>query len=118
MSENQITEEQQVPTKEELINFFKEQIEVKEVQLELQELNTNLAVAKAEELKALGFIAQMTTTPQQGQKSAQPEGTPHTLTQEDLDNNPDLASGGFMVGDDIMIPTQPEEAPVKKLKKK
>jgi hypothetical protein len=117
MSENQITEEQQVPTKEELINFFKEQIEVKKVQLELQELNTNLAVAKAEELKALGFIAQM-TTPQQGQKSAQPEGTPHTLTQEDLDNNPDLASGGFMVGDDIMIPTQPEEAPVKKLKKK
>ena len=118
MSENQITEEQQVPTKEELINFFKEQIEVKKVQLELQELNTNLAVAKAEELKALGFIAQMTTPPQQGQKSAQPEGTPHTLTQEDLDNNPDLASGGFMVGDDIMIPTQPEEAPVKKLKKK
>jgi hypothetical protein len=116
MSENQITEEQQVPTKEELINFFKEQIEVKKVQLELQELNTNLAVAKAEELKALGFIAQMTTQP--GQKSAQPEGQPHTLTQEDLDNNPDLASGGFMVGDDIMIPTQPEEAPVKKLKKK
>ena len=58
----------------------------------------------------------MTTQP--GQKSAQPEGHPHTLTQEDLDNNPDLASGGFMVGDDIMIPTQPEEAPVKKLKKK
>ena len=116
MSEQTITEEQQVPTKEELINFFKEQIEVKKVQLELQELNTNLAVAKAEELKALGFIAQMTTQP--GQKSAQPEGTPHTITQDDLDNNPELVDAGMQVGDDVMIPTQPEEAPVKKLKKK
>lgn len=116
MSENQITEEQQVPTKEELINFFKEQIEVKKVQLELQELNTNLAVAKAEELKALGFIAQMTAQP--GQKSAQPEGQPHTITQDDLDNNPELVEAGVQVGDDVMIPTQPEEAPVKKLKKK
>lgn len=116
MSENQITEEQQVPTKEELINFFKEQIEVKKVQLELQELNTNLAVAKAEELKALGFIAQMTSQP--GQKSAQPEGQPHTITQDDLDNNPELVEAGVQVGDDVMIPTQPEEAPVKKLKKK
>jgi Na+-transporting NADH:ubiquinone oxidoreductase subunit NqrA len=116
MSEQTITEEQQVPTKEELINFFKEQIEVKKVQLELQELNTNLAVAKAEELKALGFIAQMTTQP--GQKSSQPEGTPHTVTQDDLDNNPELVEAGVQVGDDVMIPTQPEEAPVKKLKKK
>jgi hypothetical protein len=117
MSEQTVNEqqEQNVPTKEELINFFKEQIEVKKVQLELQELNTNLAVAKAEELKALAFISQM-TNPSVGQKSEQPQGVPHTLTQEDLDNNPELASGGFMVGDDIMIPAQ--EAPVKKLKKK
>jgi hypothetical protein len=120
MSEQTVNEqqEQNVPTKEELINFFKEQIEVKKVQLELQELNTNLAVAKAEELKALAFISQMTNPAQVGQKGEQPQGVPHTLTQEDLDNNPELASGGFMVGDDIMIPAQPEEAPVKKLKKK
>lgn len=116
MSEQTITEEQQIPTKEELINFFKEQIEVKKVQLELQELNTNLAVAKAEELKALSFIAQMTTQP--GQKSSQPEGQPHTVTQDDLDNNPELVEAGVQVGDDVMIPMQPEEAPVKKLKKK
>ena len=121
MSEQTVNEqqEQQVPTKEELINFFNEQIEVKKVQLELQELNTNLAVAKAEELKALAFISQMTNPPQAGQRSEQPQGVPHTLTQEDLDNNPELASGGFMVGDDIMIPAQDaQEAPVKKLKKK
>lgn len=48
------------PTKDEIILFFREQIEVKQAQLDLQEINTNLAVLKAEELKALGFIAQMT----------------------------------------------------------
>jgi hypothetical protein len=58
MSEEQ--QEKAVPTKDEIIAFIKEQIEVKTVQLELQELNTGLAVSRAEELKALAFIAQMT----------------------------------------------------------
>lgn len=118
MSEETIPQEQQAPTKEELINFFKEQIEVKKVQLELQELNTSLAVAKADELKALAFIGQMTAQ-QNGQRGEQPQGTPHTITQEDLDNNPELVEAGVQVGDDVIIPNQaPEEAPVKKLKKK
>ena len=55
MSEEQ--QEKTVPTKDEIIAFIKEQIEVKSVQLELQELNTGLAVSRAEELKALAFIA-------------------------------------------------------------
>jgi hypothetical protein len=121
MSEQTVNEqqEQNVPTKEELIAFFKEQIEVKKVQLELQELNTNLAVAKADELKALAFISQMTNPPQAGQRSEQPQGVPHTITQEDLDLNPELVEAGVQVGDDIMIPAQEfQEAPVKKLKKK
>lgn len=120
MSEQTNQAEQQVPTKEELVAFFNEQIEVKKVQLELQELNTKLAVAKAEELKALAFISQM-TNPSVGQRGEQPQGMPHTITQEDLDNNPELVEAGVQVGDDIMIPAQPqaqEEAPVKKLKKK
>lgn len=54
-------QEQKAPTKEEVISFFQEQIEVKRVQLELQELNTALAVGRAEELKALAFIAQLTS---------------------------------------------------------
>lgn len=103
MSEEQ--QEKAVPTKEEIIAFIKEQIEVKTVQLELQELNTGLAVSRAEELKALAFIAQMT------QQGGRPEGTPHTLTQEDLDNNPELAEGGFKVGDEVIVPN---EAPVEK----
>ena len=58
--QNMEQEEQKVPTKEEIIAFIKEQIEVKTVQLELQELNTGLASSRAEELKALAFIAQIT----------------------------------------------------------
>jgi len=102
MSEEQ---EKQVPTKEEIIAFIKEQIEVKTAQLELQELNTGLAVSRAEELKALSFIAQMT------QPGGKPEGRPHTITQEDLDNNPELADGGFKVGDEVIVPNK---APVEK----
>ena len=99
-TENQ--EEQKVPTKEEIIAFINEQIEVKRVQLELQELNTGLASSRAEELKALAFIAQMT---QQG--GAKPEGTAHTITQEDMDNNPELAEEGIKVGDEVIIPSMP-----------
>ena len=103
MSTEQTQEEQKVPTKEEIIAFINEQIEVKKVQLELQELNTGLAVSRAEELKALAFIAQIT---QQGNNK--PEGTPHTITQEDMDNNPELAGEGIKVGDEVIIPSVPQ----------
>ena len=102
--ENMEQEDKNVPTKEEIIAFIKEQIEVKTVQLELQNLNTGLATSRAEELKALAFIAQIT---QQGNASGKPEGTPHTITQEDMDNNPELAEEGIKVGDEVIIPSMP-----------
>ena len=108
MSEQQ-TEQQVPPSKEDIVKFLSEQIEVKKVQYELQELNTKLAVARAEELKALSFIAQMTNPSSQGK--------PHTITDEDIQNNPELAEQGFKVGDEVMV----EETPAKKergLKKK
>lgn len=100
-----MSEEQKTPpTKEELIAFFQEQLEVKTAQLQLQEINTKLAVSRAEEMKALTFIAQMTSPkaaadPYQG-------GTPHTITQEDLDNNPELIEDGIKVGDQVIIPNE------------
>lgn len=114
MSQENLTQEQTAPpTKEEIIKFFQEQIDVKKVQFELQDLNTKLAVARAEELKALSFIAQMTNPkPQGGEYEG---GTPHTLTEEDLENNPDLKEQGFKAGDEVIIPAQEqEEAPTKK----
>lgn len=111
MSEENVKEEQKVPTKEEIIAFITEQIDVKKVQLELQQLNTGLAEARAEELKALAFISQLT---QQGGK---PEGTPHTITQEDMDNNPELAEEGIKVGDEVIIPSMPPIEKQRSLKK-
>ena len=110
------TNEQKAPSKEELIKFFQEQIDVKKVQFELQELNTKLAVARAEELKALGFIGQMTNP--QSQQNTQP----HIVTQEDLDANPELVEAGVAVGDEVLIPAgiemPKEESPKsRKLKK-
>ena len=107
MSE-QVTD-QAPPSKEEIIKFLKEQMEVKKAQLELQELNTKLAVARAEELKALQFIGQMTnpTPPEDAVK--------HNLTQEDIDQNPELTERGFKVGDEVLVPK--EQAAQRKLKK-
>lgn len=99
MSE-QTMNEQQAPSKEEVLRFLQEQIDVKKVQLELQEINAKLAVHRAEELKALQFIAQMT--------NPQPpaDAVPHTLTQEDMDENPELSEQGLKVGDEVLIPKE------------
>jgi hypothetical protein len=116
-----VNEEQKAPTKDQVMEFLKEQIDVKKLQLELQQLNTGLATNRAEELKALSFIAQLTNPRQEGNPyQGAPDGTPHKITQEDLDNNPELVEAGVEVGDDVIIPNQEpaeEEAPSKKLKK-
>lgn len=115
MSEQTTAPEQQAPTKEELLAFFQEQIDVKKVQVELQQLNTALAKGRAEELQALQFIAQM-TNPSTQQVD---RGKPHIISQEDLDNNPELVEAGVKVGDEVLIPsdTPVEEKSSRKLKK-
>jgi hypothetical protein len=108
MSEN-VQDQKAAPSKEEVLLFLNEQIEVKEVQLRLQSLNADLAEARAREVKALAFVAQL-TTPQPTQQDNIPEGAiPHTLTQQDLDDNPDLAEQGFKVGDDVLVNAEPVE---------
>jgi cupin superfamily acireductone dioxygenase involved in methionine salvage len=92
--------EQKVPSKEEVLAFLMEQIEVKKVQMELQEINMKLAQYRAEELKALSFIGQITNP----QPPADAE--PHTITQEDMDANPELSEQGFKVGDEVLVEKQ------------
>jgi hypothetical protein len=72
-TETKEQEDKKIPTKEEIIAYLQEQIEVKKVQLELQELNTSLAVNKAEELKALAFIAQLTSPPSEKEEEEEPK---------------------------------------------
>lgn len=55
--------QEQIPSKEEYIAHMKEQIEVTEYRVKLQELNAKLAMSRVEELQALMFIAQATTEP-------------------------------------------------------
>jgi hypothetical protein len=106
-----MSEEQKVPSKEEIVKFLQEQIDVKKVQFELQDINTKLAVARAEELKALQFIGQMTNP--QPPADAQP----HTLTQEDMDENPELAEQGLKVGDEVLIPKEMAQEAAEKAKR-
>jgi hypothetical protein len=104
-----MSEEQKVPTKEEVVAFLKEQIEVKELQAQLQELNAKIAKARAEELQAISFVAQMTNPQQQ-------EGEPYTLTEDDFSENPTLTEQGFKVGDEVMVPKEQKKRSLKKEK--
>lgn len=81
-TENLNQEEQKAPSKEEVIAFFQEQIEVKKVQLELQEINAALAVARAEELKALSFIASITQPPKEEDENQETGERTRTLKKE------------------------------------
>jgi hypothetical protein len=103
--------ETKAPSKEEVILFMREQIDVKKVQLELQVLNADLAEARAREVKALGFIGQMTNP------APPADAVPHNLTQEDIDQNPELVEQGFKVGDEVLVPKDSEPAK-RSLKKK
>lgn len=51
---------EKAPTKEEILDFLNEQIEIKSKQLELQKINRDMAVYRAEELKAFSIISQFT----------------------------------------------------------
>ena len=109
-------EEQKVPTHEEIVKFLEDQIVVKKLQAELGELAMKIAISKAEELKAFSFIGSM-TNPKDSDNTPYEGGVPHTITQEDLDNNPEMVDAGLVVGDEVMLPKQ-EESKKRTLKKK
>lgn len=98
MSE-QNQQEDKIPTKEEIISFLKEQIEVKSAQLELQRINTELATLKVEEVKAYAFMGQM-------QNPSPDSLQDHVLSKEDIENNPELAEEGLKEGDTVQIPVE------------
>lgn len=85
------------PSRQEVIDFLKESIELAQYRSELQKLNTQIAVDRSEELKALVFIGQVTNPKSQDLEN-------HIVTQEDIDNNPELTENGINPGDEIQIP--------------
>ena len=106
----------EAPDRAKIIEWMNGQIEFKEIQLKLQQLDTSIAVTKAEYMKAMYTIAQISNPQQNNQPS--PELAEHTLTEEDLEANPDLVEQGFKAGDVVGIPKeavmQEEPAPAKK----
>lgn len=90
--------QKQAPSKEEVVRFLSDQIEVKELQARLQKLNTEIAVDRASELEAYAKISHYTSAPKND------EIVEHTVTQDDIDNNPELGQNNVKVGDVIGIP--------------
>lgn len=113
------TNKTSAPSKETIIQMLSEQIEVTKLRVELQELNTKFAQLRLEELKSVAITAQI-TNPSPSSSSMEEGAVPHKLTQEDLDNNPELISKGFKVGDEVFIhqdDEEDEETPVEEKKK-
>ena len=92
-------QEQAQPTKEEVIAFLNESIEIAELRAKLQTLNTQIAVGRAEELKALVVISQITNP------SPEDPLETYNVTQEDIDQHPDLSKAGVKEGDTIQVPS-------------
>lgn len=101
-------EEQKVPSQEEMMAWMKEQIEFKTVQVQLQEINTRLAELKAMEMQAIYKMAQLSAPEEPAE-----EMMPYTLTEKDIENNPEIKEQGYKAGDTVNVPA-PKNRKLKK----
>lgn len=101
-------EEQKVPSQEEMMAWMKEQIEFKTVQVQLQEVNTRLAELKAMEMQAIYKMAQLSAPEEPAE-----EMMPYTLTEKDIENNPEIKEQGYKAGDTVNVPA-PKNRKLKK----
>jgi adenylylsulfate kinase-like enzyme len=62
---SQEEQQQEMPSKEQMMAHLEEQIEIMEKRVKLQELNMNYARARAEEVKAIAFLTQMMEPPKE-----------------------------------------------------
>jgi len=89
----------QDPTRAEILNFLNESLEIADLRSRLQKFNMQIAQDRAEELKALIFISQVTNPKMEGDVEE------HVITEEDITNNPDLVNEGISVGDTVTVPS-------------
>ncbi len=88
--EQEVQEESKAPSREEMIKFYTDQIELKELQVKLQELNTAFIKAKAEEIQATAFIGQMMSP----QEDEEPEEEDNTPIQQNFEKKLKRTDGG------------------------
>jgi hypothetical protein len=74
--ENQTKQE---PSREQIIEWYKNEIEMATLRAELSKLQRDAAINEAERLNAIGAIAQMTQPQEEG---AKPEAKTRTLKRE------------------------------------
>jgi hypothetical protein len=119
---NTETKAPEQPTKDQIIAWYKEQIEVATLRRDLSALQAEIAKNEAQRTQATILMAQMQDPASQNHNEVE-----HEVTQEDLDANPELVQNGVKVGDKILVsnprpqvaPEQQEEEDekVRKLKK-
>ena len=78
--ENQ-TEQTTQPSREQMIQWYKDEIELATLRSELAKLQRDAVVFEAERINAIGAIAQM-TQPQEENKSDKPEAKTRSLKRE------------------------------------
>ncbi len=110
------TPEQKAPSKEQVIKFYKEQIEIAKLRSELSEILAVTAKHDADRAESVAKLAHFSAPKGQQPVEQIPDGmVEHTVSQEDMDNNPELAEQGIKVGDVIGIssnPQTPEPLPI------
>lgn len=116
------TTEQKVPSKEQVISFYEEQIEIARLRRDLSALLAETAKHDADRAESVAKQAHFSAPRPQGGPDQLPDGVvQHTVTQEDLDDNPELIEQGIKVGDVIGIVPQEElnaeDSKLRKLKK-
>lgn len=78
-----MTENQERPSREQMIQWYKDEIELATLRAELAKLQRDAAVSEAERINAIAAIAQMT---QSDEDAATPsEKKPRTLKKEPVD---------------------------------
>lgn len=101
---------EKIPTVQEQVAFIKGQLPLKRLQVEMQELNMRFIEAKVRELEAISKLQQFEN--EQNKMRAEKERlmmeniVKHTITQEDMDLNPELVEAGIKVGQEIGIPKE------------
>jgi len=93
------------PTKDQIISWYKEQIEIAEFRVKLAELNARTARYEFERQEQVVKLTNML--------APDPSVKQYTVTQEDLDNNPELSEQGVKVGDVIGLTNVREKEPIK-----
>jgi len=78
--ENQTNQEK--PSREQIIQWYKDEIELATLRAELSKLQRDATVSEAERLQAVMVIAQITQQPQEGEAPKEGEAKTRTLKRE------------------------------------